>query len=325
MPLPSNTDLATLDIAYLGQPFVQVEAKSLDTETMDVAYLGQPFVGASARLPIVARLDQYASMLCNEFDDYSMSENLLLYSGIPSANWTANLSATLTDNSSTSPDGILNATQIAASASAGSGVFVFLTLTGGTVYTYSLFVKAVSGSNSIYFGNDAGGTQIALVTVNTSTGVASLSGGSPTNITSTSYPNGWYRVSFTFTTSVTSGHSFVIYNGAASANTWLAWGAQLERGTLTDYTPTTGTAISRVLPATTNTNITGLGTYYSSGFDENVGFTTFLSANVFPPYDLVYDEFAGTLYGVGQGIYMRQYTDKTVIVYNEIDEITSIL
>ena len=44
MPLPSNTDLATLDIAYLGAPFVHVEAKSLDTETLDVAYLGAPFV-----------------------------------------------------------------------------------------------------------------------------------------------------------------------------------------------------------------------------------------------------------------------------------------
>jgi hypothetical protein len=100
------------------------------------------------------------------------------------------------------------------------------------------------------------------------------------------------------------------------------WEAQLERGTLTDYTPTTTTTISRVLPATTNTNITGLGTYYSSGFDENVGFTTFLSANVFPPYDLVYDEFGGTSFGAGQGRYMRQNTDKSVIVYNEIDEIS---
>lgn len=44
MPLPSNTNLQTLDYAYLGAPFVQVEAKSLDTETLDVAYLGAPFV-----------------------------------------------------------------------------------------------------------------------------------------------------------------------------------------------------------------------------------------------------------------------------------------
>lgn len=44
MALPSNTDLATLDIAYLGAPFVQVEAKSLDSQTLDIAYLGAPFV-----------------------------------------------------------------------------------------------------------------------------------------------------------------------------------------------------------------------------------------------------------------------------------------
>ena len=44
MTLPSNTDLQTLDIAHLGQPFVQVEAKTLGTTSLDVAYLAQPFV-----------------------------------------------------------------------------------------------------------------------------------------------------------------------------------------------------------------------------------------------------------------------------------------
>ncbi len=44
MPLPNKNDLQTLDTAYLGQPFVQVEAKSLSTESLDAAYLGQPFV-----------------------------------------------------------------------------------------------------------------------------------------------------------------------------------------------------------------------------------------------------------------------------------------
>jgi hypothetical protein len=33
-----------MDIAYLGQPFVQVEAKSLNSQSLDIAYLGQPFV-----------------------------------------------------------------------------------------------------------------------------------------------------------------------------------------------------------------------------------------------------------------------------------------
>ena len=69
-------------------------------------------------------------------------------------------------------------------------------------------------------------------------------------------------------------------------------------------------------------NISGFGTYYASEFSENVGIATTITANIFPPYDPVYDEFGGTLFGAGQGRYMRQYTDKSVIVYNEIDEIT---
>ena len=44
MPLPTDANLETLDIANFGQPFVQVEAKSLSTTTLDVAYYGQPFV-----------------------------------------------------------------------------------------------------------------------------------------------------------------------------------------------------------------------------------------------------------------------------------------
>ena len=58
MPLPSNTDLATLDTAYLGAPFVQVEAKSLDTKTLDVAYLGAPFVavGPDAGLNVYVKV-----------------------------------------------------------------------------------------------------------------------------------------------------------------------------------------------------------------------------------------------------------------------------
>ena len=70
--------------------------------------------------------------------------------------------------------------------------------------------------------------------------------------------------------------------------------------------------------------ITGLGTYFAVEFIENVDIATPLTANVFPPYSIVYDEFGGTLFGPGEGRYMRQNSDKTVVVYNEIDEITTI-
>jgi hypothetical protein len=45
MALPNKTDLQTMDYVYLGQPFVNVPARSdIDTTTMDYIYLGQPFV-----------------------------------------------------------------------------------------------------------------------------------------------------------------------------------------------------------------------------------------------------------------------------------------
>jgi hypothetical protein len=71
-----------------------------------------------------------------------------------------------------------------------------------------------------------------------------------------------------------------------------------------------------------NVRVSGLGTYYSSEFKENVGVgTTTLTANVFAPYDPIYDEFGGVLFGPGQGTFMRQELNGNVIVYNEIDEI----
>ena len=48
MPLPSKTDLSTLDYAYQGAPFVNVEAKPLATASLDVAYQGAPFAALAA-------------------------------------------------------------------------------------------------------------------------------------------------------------------------------------------------------------------------------------------------------------------------------------
>jgi len=70
-----------------------------------------------------------------------------------------------------------------------------------------------------------------------------------------------------------------------------------------------------------NVRVTGFGTYYSSEFFENVGVAVTLTANVFAPYDPIYDEFAGVLFGPGQGTFMRQELTGNGIVYNEINEI----
>ena len=47
MATPTATDLGTMDYAYQGTPFVDVESKAgQNTNSLDFAYLGLPFVGA---------------------------------------------------------------------------------------------------------------------------------------------------------------------------------------------------------------------------------------------------------------------------------------
>lgn len=278
---------------------------------------------------IVGRLDQYASMLAGEFDDYSMSENLFPWSETFTAGngWIGGGTITL-DSSIVDPSGNTG-TVYYPTVSEWTRPFNGL---GATTIALSFFTKIRPGGS--------GSTTRIQMYQETAIGEPSnvglydfnMTGSNPdsgrfTNITRTEYPNGWYRFtckvisnsgagSGTFTST-----SRVDLEGGATTN--YVWGIQVERGSVaTDYTRTRGTAISRVLSETTNTNITGLSTYFSSGFSENVGVSTFLPANVFPPYDLVYDDFGGTLFGAGQGRYMRQNTDKSVIVYNEIDEVS---
>ena len=291
-------------------------------------------------MPVVGRLDQYASMLAWEFDDYSMSENLLTYSEQfdNTSGWSTS-GVTVTPNVTTAPDGTLTAELM--TEDTGTNVhWIFYSTAPYTTntYTFSIFAKQGVGSRYLRFTGFglSAASQNAIFDI--SSGIV-YSPPTTTIFKSASiipYPNGWYRCIcniqysgvgqrpfFGMTDSTTNFGSYT-YTGNGTSGFYI-WGAQLEYGSVaTDYTPTTTTAINRVLASTTNTNITGLGTYYSSGFDENVGFTTFLSANVFPPYDPVYDEFGGTLFGAGQGRYMRQNTDKSVIVYNEIDEVTTI-
>ena len=255
---------------------------------------------------VVGRLDQYASMLATEFDDYSMSENLVSYSTYTASNWINNFPAGASITTGiTAPDGTNTAVRLTCTNTTNALLRVTipsLTPNGTDTYTTSFYVRKISGTGGAFTdlgdGNPSADYSSQLVT------------------------NQWVRVTVSGVPTATAKTFLDLFSDNNTNYVLDFWGVQLEKSSVaTDYTPTLGTIISRVLASTTNTNITGLGTYYSSGFDENVGFTTFLPANIFAPYDLVYDDFGGTLFGAGQGRYMRQNTDKSVIVYNEIDEI----
>ena len=89
-----------------------------------------------------------------------------------------------------------------------------------------------------------------------------------------------------------------------------------------------GSLLGREFDETTanNISVTGLGTFYSSEFIENVGITTTLTTRTFLTYDPVSDDFIGDplsdALGGSKGTYMRYNTDKSVVVYEDIDEIT---
>lgn len=299
---------------------------------------------------IVGRLDQYASMLAGEFDDYSMSENLLLYSeNFGNAYWTKS-NVSIASTTIVSPNNTLNVSKLIESASTAVHELIrgsdgALSVGTDTYISLSIFAKAAE-RQYCYIRSSGNSKRIAVV-VDLSNGTFNVTNWGFTlnsSATVTPYPNGWYKITCTSQSNYPAapgwagqfivspldtyqlasnvGGSGYSYAGDGTSGIFI-WGAQYEFGpAATDYTPTTTTAKTRVLPSTTNTNITGLSTYFSSGFSENVGVSTFLPANIFPPYDLVYDDFGGTLFGAGQGRYKRQNTDKSVIVYNEIDEVS---
>jgi len=227
---------------------------------------------------VVGRLDQYASILVAEFDDYSMSENLLTYSEqFDNASWAKN-NYNVTANATTAPDGALTADKlIAINASTFHDLYKSPGL-GSNTYTLSIFAKAAEQSFIRLRIDDGAISRVAMF--NLSTGSVSSSS-NVTSPTITSYSNGWYRCSITVTSAIVNAvfngfpeSSGAQYTGDGTSGIYI-WGAQFEFGSVaTDYTPTTTTSISRILPATTNTNITGLGTHYSSGFDENTSITT---------------------------------------------------
>ena len=198
---------------------------------------------------------QDVGFLGNGLDNFSLmnfvgSENLLLRSeefdnGIA---W-LKLDTTITANAAIAPDGTLTADLITEGSALTAVTYQYLTLVAKKTYTTSIYLKR-GNHNWVRFAiaETSTGNQ-ALVWVNLATGVlgnSEIRGAGVTNLgsTITNVGNGWYRVTLTVTLTNPSA-TYAVSSAAANGSltdlsnaTRYQWGAQVNQGTLQDYSRT---------------------------------------------------------------------------------------
>ena len=190
---------------------------------------------------------------------------------LSSASWTkSNVTLGAT---TTSPDGANNAYKIEETTANGAHNLTITAGVGSSQYAVSVFLKAAERNFALI---SLSATNVA-VSVNLSTGVVSSANGSPSNLKSESYDDGWWRVSFTGTAvSGTNTHNIYASTDGVWANRSYAgevgkglyvWGHQIEAGAFaTSYIPTTTTAVTRNADVATMT-----GTNFSDWFNVSAG------------------------------------------------------
>jgi hypothetical protein len=185
--------------------------------------------------------------------------NLLNYSEqFDNAAWTKD-GSTATANAATSPDGFTNADKLFETAVTDfHRVFgPTISVTSGTAYTASIFVKAAEVTTfSIELRLTASvGTATFDLVAETASGAGIIQ----------DYGNGWYRCILTATATATgNGRPFFYIKQASSyagnaSNGILIYGAQVEVGSyVSSYIPTLGSSVTRLADVASKTGISSL-------------------------------------------------------------------
>ena len=197
--------------------------------------------------------------------------NVMTYSeDFSNVSWTYNAPLVLSAaNSTIAPDGQQTADTLS-TTNAGSIVKTIAGITGTSSYSASIFVKTSSTCTSATFALFITGvtTDTFTLAFNPSTG-AYISNSANSTYAIANYGNGWYR--FTLTgTGTNIANTFInyqIYNGQASSNTMVFWGAQVELGAFgTSYIPTVASQVTRTPDIATMT-----GTNFSNWYTATIG------------------------------------------------------
>jgi hypothetical protein len=188
--------------------------------------------------------------------------------------WTSD-GVSVTANATTAPDGTTTA-DLVTGVSGNRRIYLINVISNGPVYTYSIFVKKNVGSTIRFDNINVGSTATEF---NFDTGILTLSGVFTAGAV-TSYSNGWYRISLTYTSngaSASLGPYFVNTN-----NSCYMWGYQFEQGTFaTSYIPTSGSTVTRSADSVSITN---------------PGIT--FPCTIFGEYDTFGTQYARRLYGL---------------------------
>jgi len=257
----------TLDLQFAARQAYVANIGPLPTFT-NLTTTARTFVGSDGLIKTAAtnvpRIDfDPVTRLCRGLLIEEQRTNLVSRSeDITTAPWSTGATGA-SANQTTSPDGTVTADSLSETTTNTQHYILNLaSVTSGTVYTASIFLKKGIGSTApdwIALGFISAGFGTARAAFNLQTGVF----GNTTGITSTSsvqFPNGWWRISVTATATATTSSGGILINFTQNNNTSssipgylgqttsdvFVWGAQFEAGAFaTSYIPTTTGSLVR--------------------------------------------------------------------------------